>query len=198
MGLWVPMKVAVDQSTGPLASQRLDPDGAARIVKLNRIARARDSPTENDMNEKMLDHKYKTGHARARTTTLLGGLILALSLPVTGLKAQVLDTSRSVLLSWPQSAQEQIVVGADSLASNAVWTPWPEPIFKRFGQMCVAVPTTASQQFFKTVLGTQFVDDFSDTAFTEGFVGLFVDMPDNNPESHEVTLDNFFVTGTKP
>ena len=115
------------------------------------------------MKTMIIDNRWKTGNGRGRTATLLVGLALALSVPVTGLKAQVLDISNSVLLSWPESAQQQIVVGADSLASNAVWAPWPEPIFKRFGQMCVAVPTTASQQFFKTVLGTQFLDDFTDT-----------------------------------
>ena len=69
----------------------------------------------------------------------------------------------SVLLPWSaNTAEEQIVVGANSLASNAVWTPWPEPIFKRFGELCMAVPTTSAQQFFKLVPGTQFIDDFSD------------------------------------
>jgi hypothetical protein len=92
---------------------------------------------------------------------LLGGLILALTVPGTGLKAQVLDISKSVLLSWPEQAEEQIVVGADAL-TGPVWTPRPEPIFKRFGQMCMTVPTTASEQYFRLVPGTQFADDFSD------------------------------------
>jgi hypothetical protein len=160
------MKVPVGPDAGPLAGQRLDPGCAARTVKLNKIAGARDSQTENDMKEMILENKCKPGHARGRrgrTAALLGGLVVALTLPGTGLKSQVLDTSKSVLLSWPEPAQEQIVVGSDSLASNAVWTPWPEPIFKRFGQMCMAVPTTASQQFFRTALGRQFVDEFSDT-----------------------------------
>lgn len=74
------------------------------------------------------------------------------------------EITRSVLLSWSANTEEeQIVLGADSLASNAVWTPWPEPIFKRFGGPCVAVPVTASQQFLKLLPGTQFVDDFSAT-----------------------------------
>jgi hypothetical protein len=90
-------------------------------------------------------------------------MLAPLILPSASLAAD-LDIQRSVLLSWPDNAaQEQIVVGADSLASNAVWTPWPEPIFKRHGELCMAVPTTASQQFFKLVPGTQFYDDFSDT-----------------------------------
>jgi hypothetical protein len=63
-------------------------------------------------------------------------------------------------LSWPEPAEEQIVVGATNLLTGAVWTPWPEPIFKRFGQMCMTVPTTASQQYFKLAPGRQFLDDF--------------------------------------
>ena len=115
------------------------------------------------MKEMILDNRGKPGHARGqrgRTAALLGGLVLVLTLPGTGLRAQVPDIFKSVLLSWPEPAQEQIVVGAGSL-TGPVWTPWPEPIYKRFGQMCMAVPTTASQQFFKTVPGRQFVDDFS-------------------------------------
>src|SRR5512139_180898 len=93
-----------------------------------------------------------------RSAALLACLALALTLPAICLQAQVLDISKSVLLSWPEPAQEQIVVGSDS-PTGPVWTPWPEPIFNRFGQMCMTVPTTASQQFFKPVLGRQFVDD---------------------------------------
>lgn len=64
------------------------------------------------------------------------------------------------LACWSQdTAEEQIVVGANSPTSS-VWTPWPEPIFKRFGELCMAVPTTNTQQFFKLVPGTQFIDDF--------------------------------------
>ncbi len=113
----------------------------------------------------ILDKICKPGHARGarcKSAALLACLVLALTFPGTCLKAQVPEISKAVLLSWPEPTQEQIVVGSDSLASNAVWTPWPEPIFKRFGQMCMAVPTTASQQFFKPVPGTQFIDDVSD------------------------------------
>jgi len=116
------------------------------------------------MKRKILENKRKPGHARGRrgrTAALLGGLVLALTLPGTGLRAQVPEISKSVLLSWPEPTQEQIVVGSDSL-TGPVWTPWPEPIFKRFGQVCMAVPTTASQQYFKAVLGRQFADCFSD------------------------------------
>jgi hypothetical protein len=114
----------------------------------------------------ILDNKRKPGHGsgqRGRIAALLGGLVLALTLPGTGVKAQVLRSPQSVLLSWPEPTQEQIVVGSDSLASNAVWTPWPEPIFKRFGQMCMAVPTTESKEFFQTVPGRQLADGFDYT-----------------------------------
>lgn len=74
-----------------------------------------------------------------------------------------LQIANSVLLSWSQKTEEeQIVVGADSLASDAVWTPWPEPVFKRCGELCMTVPVTASQQYFRLVPGTQFRDDFSE------------------------------------
>src|SRR5512135_87546 len=109
------------------------------------------------------DRICKPGPPPSKPAALLACLVLALTVPGIGLKAQVPDISRAVLLSWPEPTQEQIVVGTDSVASNAVWTPWPEPIFKRFGQMCMTVPTTASQQFFKTVRGNQFIDNYSDT-----------------------------------
>ncbi|MHC1769005.1 MAG: hypothetical protein AB9869_32765 [Verrucomicrobiia bacterium] len=76
-----------------------------------------------------------------------------------------LEIEKSILLSWPENtAEEQIVVGADSLAGP--WTPWPEPCFKRHGQVCTAVPITFAQQwtqpeqYFKLVPGAQFIDDF--------------------------------------
>lgn len=78
-----------------------------------------------------------------------------------------LQAAHSVLLSWSENtAEEQIVVAASSLASNAVWTPWPEPIFKRQGQLCMtaSINTNLTPQFFKLVPGTQFIDDFSDPA----------------------------------
>jgi hypothetical protein len=118
------------------------------------------------MKEMILGDKCKPSQARGqrgRTAALLGGLVLASTLPGTCLKAQVLDVSKSVLLSWPEPTQEQIVVGADSL-TTPLWIPWPEPVFKRFGELCMTVPTTASQQFFKLVPGRHFVDDFSDSS----------------------------------
>ena len=117
------------------------------------------------MKDEILDKRSNPGRAGGRpgrTGALVGGLVLALTLPVTGLKAQVPDITKSVLLSWPEPSEEQIVVGADSLTSP-VWTPWPEPIFKRFAQMCMTVPTTANSWFAKLVPGRYFVDDFSDS-----------------------------------
>lgn len=102
--------------------------------------------------------------APGRAGAILAWLALALNLPGICVQAQSLGISNSVLLSWPEPATEQIVIGASSPDSNAVWTPWPEPIFKRQGQLCMAVRTSASQQFFKLVPGTQFIDDFSDPA----------------------------------
>ena len=137
--------------------------------------------------KRMTDRIYKPGHAPGKPAVLLAWLVLALTVPGTGLNAQVLDISRSVLLSWPEPTQEQIVVGADSAASNAVWTPWPEPIFKRFGQMCMTVPTTASQQYFKLVAGRQFLDDFSDAwgPFTNR--GSYMEFSKNPGEEWYVT-----------
>jgi hypothetical protein len=98
---------------------------------------------------------------RRQTTVLLAGLTLMAGTTFV-LHAQLTNIEKAVLLSWPGPAEEQIVVGADSSA-GPVWTPWPEPIFTRHGELCMAVPTTASQQFFKLVSGRQFVDDFSET-----------------------------------
>jgi hypothetical protein len=98
--------------------------------------------------------------------------------------AWIAPPSTAVLLSWPENtAEEQIVVGANSLTSS-VWTPWPEPIFKRFGELCMAVPTTNTQQFFKLVPGTQFIDDFDPPkwpyASKGGWVpGFYVDADTN-------------------
>jgi len=36
------------------------------------------------------------------------------------------------------------------------------------------------------------------TAFFQGWVGLFVESPTQSPTTHELSLDNLFVTGTKP
>ncbi|HOX02346.1 MAG TPA: hypothetical protein P5555_00820 [Candidatus Paceibacterota bacterium] len=79
--------------------------------------------------------------------------------------APELGIASAVLLSWPvNTADELIVVRADSPESSAVWTPVLEPIFKRFGELCTTVPVTQSQQFFKLVPGIQIRDDFSDSS----------------------------------
>jgi hypothetical protein len=73
----------------------------------------------------------------------------------------VLNVEPSLLLSWQEDTfEDQIVVATDSL-TNKVWTPCPRTLFKGDGQLCMAVPTTAKQQFFKLVPGVQFADDFS-------------------------------------
>ncbi len=72
-----------------------------------------------------------------------------------------LEIANSVLLSWsPNMPGEQIVVGADAI--EGPYAPVPEPMFERFGSLCVSVPTTAQHQFFTLVPGTQFSDGFSD------------------------------------
>jgi hypothetical protein len=74
--------------------------------------------------------------------------------------APILEIARSICLSWPEDTfKEQIVVGAASV--DGPWTPWPEPIFKRNGQICMSVAATSEQQFFKLVPGTQFIDNFN-------------------------------------
>lgn len=70
-----------------------------------------------------------------------------------------LAIERAVRLAWPEkTSEEQIVVGAASLTGP--WVPWPEPIFKRYGELCMMVPAASVQQFFKLVAGAQFIDDF--------------------------------------
>jgi len=105
-----------------------------------------------------LSNRHRAG---TKTAVLLVSFVLAAG-TVVCLNAQELTVSitNSARLEWPVPAEDCIVVGANSLASNAVWTSWPEPIYKRFGELCMAVPTTNTQQFFKLVPGTQFIDDF--------------------------------------
>ncbi|MHC1764417.1 MAG: hypothetical protein AB9869_08935 [Verrucomicrobiia bacterium] len=74
--------------------------------------------------------------------------------------APVLDEQHSVLLAWPEgTAEEMVAVSADSVEG-----PYdklcPEPIYKRFGNVSLAVPITATRQFFTLAPGTQFSDDF--------------------------------------
>ena len=112
--------------------------------------------------------------------------------------------STAVLLSWPEStAEDQIVIGTEALATDAVWTPWPEPIFTRFGQLCMAAPTTAQQRFFKLVPGTQFMDDFSEPAepfaSRNSWVTRFFDANDASKFSFTVTNGAFRIqTLTNP
>jgi len=77
--------------------------------------------------------------------------------------AAAISKAHSVLLSWPEDTfDEQIVVCAGSLDSDAVWMPCPEPMYQRFGCPSVSVPAGESAQFFKLVPGTQFIDRFDD------------------------------------
>jgi len=70
------------------------------------------------------------------------------------------DILHSVMLYWPEdTVEEQIVVSADS-AESTIWTPWHEPCYRHDGKVCMATPTVATQQYFKLVSGTQFIDDF--------------------------------------
>ena len=107
-------------------------------------------------------HPFGVRGFRRPSPALLAGLALMAGTTFV-LHAQLTNIEKAVLLSWPEPAQEHIVLGSNSLASNAVWTPWPEPIFKRFGELCMTVPTVATQQFFKLVPGRQFADDFSES-----------------------------------
>lgn len=114
----------------------------------------------------------------------------------------VINITNSVLLSWPENTvEEQIVVGTDSL-SNAVWTPWPEPIFKRNGQLCLAVPATAQAQYFKLVPGTQLLDDFNGpsglVASRNPWVPYFIDTNDIPRFSFEITNGTFRVHTITP
>ncbi len=88
-----------------------------------------------------------------------------LEMRLDNLEYEVYDAPRinSVLLSWSANMGEgQIAVGAESLASDAVWTPCREPIYTRFGQLSTAVPIANACRFWKLVPGTQFIDDFSE------------------------------------
>lgn len=105
-------------------------------------------------------HPFRVRGFRGQTTALLAVLTLMAGTTFV-LHAQLTNIQISVLLSWPEPVEEQIVVGSVS-PRGPVWTPWPEPIFKRHGELCMAVPATATQQFFRLASGSQFIDDFSD------------------------------------
>jgi hypothetical protein len=147
---------------GALASRRLRPGCNAWTVRSTETAT--NTAKRESMKWMMLGRKPRPGHrpgVLSNSAVRLACLVLTLILPGTCLMAQVLRITNAVLLSWPEPTQEQIVVGSDS-STGPVWTPWPEPIFKRHGEICMSVPTTASQQFFKLVRGNQFLDDYSD------------------------------------
>lgn len=74
--------------------------------------------------------------------------------------APVLDEQHSALLAWPEgTADEMVAVSADSVEGpfNKLC---PEPIYKRFGNVSLAVPITATRQFFTLAPGIQLIDDF--------------------------------------
>jgi hypothetical protein len=101
------------------------------------------------------------------TAPLLVGLALALGLagPLHAQVAVTNSATHSVLLAWPETTNDCIVVAKDlPTNSTSMWTPWPEPIFKRGQELCMAVPTTAPGQIFQLARGSQFIDDFSDPA----------------------------------
>ncbi len=76
--------------------------------------------------------------------------------------AATLDIEKTVTVGWPEDTfDEMIVAGADSIDSS-VWTPYPAPITRQFGHLCIAVPATKAEQYFKLVRGTYFIDDFSE------------------------------------
>jgi len=76
-------------------------------------------------------------------------------------EGSLIEIERSVLLSWSvDTEEEQVPLTADSVP-NPVWTLVPEPIFKRMGELCVAVPIAKTEQYFQLVPGKQFADDFS-------------------------------------
>jgi len=96
---------------------------------------------------------FETGPARY-------GEIIVDNLEYSLYPAPELAIEKSVLLSWPaNTAEEQIVLTAESLTGP--WIPCLEPIFKRNDCLCVAVPTTSAQQYFKPAPGSQLSDDFS-------------------------------------
>ncbi|HNQ90031.1 MAG TPA: hypothetical protein PKM73_15550 [Verrucomicrobiota bacterium] len=73
--------------------------------------------------------------------------------------APVLATQSASMLRWSaDTADEQIVAGADRI--DGPWAPWPEPVFKRFGELCMAAPTLGAERYFKLVPGSQFADSF--------------------------------------
>jgi len=100
----------------------------------------------------------------------------------------ILDIEKTVTISWPEETlDEMIVVGRDSIESS-VWAPYPGPIARQFGQLCIAVPATKPIELFKLVPGTYFIDDFSEAK--QPFATRQEYRPDyQDPEEH-VTVGN--------
>lgn len=111
---------------------------------------------------------------RGPIRALLAGLGL-LGASLVPLHAQAPSIERSVLLSWPEPAEEQIVVVAESVTST-LRVPWPEPVFRRHGRFCMAVPTTADIWFATLVPGSQCSEDFR--ASGPAWIPWFLDAAD--------------------
>lgn len=85
------------------------------------------------------------------------------------------EISHAVRISWPEDTmEEQIVVQANSVAADALWSPCPEPLFRASGKIFMAVPAAAQQRFFKLVPGVQFSDDFEQANPPYGTKGEWV------------------------
>lgn len=96
----------------------------------------------------------------------------------------------ATLLTWPEdTAEEQIVVGADSLASSA-WMPCAEPIYNRVGEWCMPVPTAGDCQFWKLVSGTQFIDSFNPPKLPYVAKGDWVPVFANHGDSTRIMFTN--------
>jgi hypothetical protein len=90
------------------------------------------------------------------------GLVLTLAgVTVPGAdETPTLVITNSVLLSWPaRSSETNVVVVATSI--EGPWVPLLEPTFRRLNELCVAVPTTATQRFYRLKPGFQVFDDAS-------------------------------------
>ncbi|MHC1764681.1 MAG: hypothetical protein AB9869_10295 [Verrucomicrobiia bacterium] len=104
-----------------------------------------------------LAHGHRIRHGAAARLAVLALAVAGIAGRCPG--APSLEIEKAVCLAWPdQALEEQIVVGATSLTGP--WVPWPEPIFKRYGELCMMVPAASVQQFFRLVAGAQFIDDF--------------------------------------
>jgi len=81
--------------------------------------------------------------------------------------APTLAIEKSVQLMWSGStAQDQVAVGATTI--DGPWIPVLEPVFERYGSLCISVPATFGEQwlkpyeYFALTPGYQLRDDFSD------------------------------------